>query len=78
MRLRVNKVSDGPGPGEVLVEVETSTGREQVVIHNSTIEGDTIDIGYPIHQREDSTLIELPRESARGEWRLWVPEASVI
>ena len=77
MRLRVKEITDGPGPGEVLVEVITSTGKEQVVIHRASIEGSTIEVGFPIHRHEQRALVELPRESATGRWRVWVPDASV-
>lgn len=79
MRIRVTRVSEGPGPGEVVIEVATSSGRlEQVIIHRADIEeGDTIDIGYPIHRANGNSLVELPRESISGRWRIWVPNESV-
>ena len=79
MRLKVRRVSEGPGPGEVVVEIETSAGTtEEVIIHlRSIIEGDTIEVGYPIYRKDDKSLIELPREAMSGLWRLWVPSSSV-
>ena len=79
MRLQVKKVSDGPGPGEVVITVKTSSGSiEQVVVHYTAIEHDTIDVGYPIHRSEGQTLVELPRESMSGKWRLWVPQSAMV
>ena len=78
MRLRVKLVSDGPGPGEVVVEIATASGiTEEVVIHARAIEGDTIDVGHPIDSSKDRSLVELPRESMSGRWRVWVPRESV-
>lgn len=78
MRLQVKKVSDGPGPGEVVVEVETASGiYEEVILHAKTIEGNTVEIGHPIAHREEKSLVELPRESMSGRWRVWVPSSSV-
>jgi hypothetical protein len=77
MRLRVEEISEGPGPGEVVVAIRTSTGVEQVVVHKASIENGTIEVGFPIHQRQQTALVELPRESVTGRWRIWVPEASV-
>ena len=78
MRLLVTRVSDGPGPGEVVVEVETISGiSEEVILHEKAIEGDTVEIGRPIAHVEDSSLVELPRESSSGKWRVWVPSSSV-
>ena len=70
MRLRVKHISSGPGPGEVLVEIETASGNtEEVVLHVDSIEEDTVEIGYPIHSAEDRSLVELPREAMSGKWR---------
>ena len=73
MRLRVEHLADGPGPGEVVIAVTTASGsKEQVVVHWTAVEKDTIEIGYPIRHSKDKLLVELPRESASGRWRLWV------
>lgn len=78
MRLRVEHLADGPGSGEVVIAVTTASGsKEQVVVHRTTVEEDAIEIGYPIHCGEDRWLVELPRESASGKWRLWVPPTSL-
>ena len=78
MRLQVTRISEGPGPGEVVVAVNTTAGsQEQVIVHEFDIEGDTIPVGSPIHRSEDNFLVELPSESMSGRWRVWVPSASV-
>ncbi len=79
MRLQVKKVSDGPGPGEVVVEVTTMTGApEQVVVHVLGMVDNTIDVGHPLASSEEQRLIELPRESVSGKWRLWVPQSAMV
>ncbi len=78
MRLRVKRVSEGPGPGEVVVEVETTSGvYEEVILHAKSIKENTVEIGHPIAHVEDKSLVELPRESTSGRWRVWVPSSSV-
>ena len=78
MRLRVEHLADGPGPGEVVIAVTTVSGsKEQVVVHRTAVEKDTIEIGYPIHRSKHRSLVELPRESASGKWRLWVSPKSL-
>lgn len=78
MRLRVTRLVEGPGPGEVVVEIVTTSGiTEEIVLHTRAIEGDMVEIGYPIFQSEDKSLVELPRESVSGRWRVWVPSSSV-
>ena len=78
MWLIVNKLTDGPGPGEVLVEVATTTGNtEQVIVHTAALDSNKIEIGHPIHKDDNGSLVELPRESMSGKWRIWVPTASL-
>ena len=80
MRLQVKRVGEGPGPGEVVVSVTTASGvTEQIVVHDTGLEEDTIDVGYPLASGEnDQRLVELPRESVSGKWRLWVPLSAMI
>ncbi len=78
MRLRVTRVADGPGPDEIIVGVETFAGNiEHVILDTSVILGDMIEVGSPIHFLEDKSLVELPRESTSGKWRIWVPISQV-
>lgn len=54
MRIKIKKVMDGPGPGEALVEVATTSGSaEQVIVHHAAIEDDAVEVGVPIHQESD-------------------------
>ncbi len=79
MRLRVDRLGEGPGPGEVVVRVTPMTGpTEQVVVHVTGMVGDTIDVGYPLARSKEQRLIELPRESVSGKWRLWVPQSAMV
>lgn len=62
----------GPGPGEVIVEIETSAGTvEEVVVHDSLLRNNKVMV-EKVHQEENKVLVELPRESAAGNWRIWV------
>ena len=77
--LTVKKLMDGPGPGEALVTFSTASGKsEQVVINQAAIENNMILVGYPIREKEEQSLIELPRETSSGQWRVWVPKAVIV
>jgi hypothetical protein len=68
---------DGPGPSERVVAITTSQGREEeLVVHDSAIHGGTIEVGQ-VGERDEQVLIELPQESASGNWRVWVPSSSL-
>jgi hypothetical protein len=49
---------------------------EEVIVHSSDIQDDTIEVGR-VGERGGAFLIELPQESATGKWRLWVPRSEV-
>lgn len=77
--LRVEKLMDGPGPGEALVTFSTISGKaEQVILNQATIEDNMILVGYPIREKEEQSLIELPRETLSGRWRVWVSKEAVV
>jgi hypothetical protein len=78
MRLKVEKISEGLHPSEAIVSVRTSSGSERVVVSSRSIEGDTIPVGWPLGKTEQLTLIELPRETETGAWRVWVPSGELI
>ncbi len=77
MRVKVKEVGRGSHPSEVMVSVTTTSGEEHLVVHRRSLMDDSLDIGYPINQESDSFLVELPRETLRGEWRVWVPGEAV-
>jgi cobalamin biosynthesis protein CbiG len=78
MRVKVEKVGRGSHPSEVMVSVRTVEGEERLVVHKRSLQEDsTLEIGYPINQENRNYLVELPRETLRGEWRVWVPDTMV-
>jgi len=36
-----------------------------------------LEIGYPVGRDEENYLVELPRETSRGFWRVWVAKDKV-
>jgi hypothetical protein len=66
-------LADGPGPSEKVVEITTSDGTEEVVLHASSLDSEgRMEVGV-LGCQGSRALIELPRESASGHWRVWVP-----
>jgi hypothetical protein len=78
MRLKVEKISEGLHPSEAVVTVQTSTGPERVVVSIRSIDTDSIPVGWPLGKKEGLTLVELPRETETGAWRIWVPSDQLI
>jgi len=78
MRVKVSEVSEGLHPSEVVVAVSTVDGAENVVVDRRSLKADTIEVGYPIRQHDDMYLVELPRETSSGSWRVWVHSDQIL
>jgi hypothetical protein len=77
-RVKVRMVGTGQHPSEVIVAVTLPDGKqEELIVDQRSVEGEALRIGYPLRHHEGQYLIELPRETMRGSWRVWVPEREV-
>ena len=79
MRIRFTEIAPGLGPSELVVGIQTVEGKqEEVVISRRQAAHGSLEIGSPILDEPDRCLVELPRESLSGRWRVWVPRSEVI
>ena len=78
MRIRIEKVSQGLHPAEIVVRLETRSGREELVVDTQHLEDDTLNIGWPVGREAEYYLIELPTETFRGSWRVWVKKDNLL
>jgi hypothetical protein len=62
----------GPGPSETTVAISTADGSEEVVVDAALIHDDGLEVSRVLEKTKDRALVELPRESASGRWRVWV------
>ena len=78
MTAKVNcTVSEGLMPNEKIAQIETADGRsEAVAVSSRNIEDNKL-MAYEIGRSEGNVLVELPRESASGRWRVWVKESAI-
>jgi hypothetical protein len=77
-RIRVQVVGEGQHPSEVIIAVNTADGvRENVIVDKRSVDGGTIDVGFPVGEDKNRYLVELPRETANGQWRLWMNKSDV-
>lgn len=77
MRVRIREVGKGLHPNEKVVEVQTSTGAERLVVDKRAIESSSLSVGAPIRKQNGRVLVELPRETMSGTWRVWVPQTAL-
>lgn len=67
------RVESGLIPSEAVAYIQIMGGdEEEVTLASSLVAGDTVTVAL-IHRETDRSLIELPRESTTGKWRIWVP-----
>lgn len=78
MRVRIEEMGTGQHPSEKVVQVETVEGPEQLIVDRRSIRDQSLDIGYPVGQQNGHLLVELPRETLRGSWRVWVDKGIVV
>ncbi|WP_454626544.1 hypothetical protein [Bradyrhizobium cenepequi] len=78
MRLLVEEIGRGLHPSEILVTVRTVDGAQRLIVSNRSISQKSISVGFPLGERPDATLVELPRETQNGAWRVWVPKDQLI
>ena len=79
MQVVVEEEGRGIHPNEVVVAIRTAEGGvERLVVHRRSIENARLEIGYPISEDGNNYLIELPRETMRGLWRIWVSQKNVF
>lgn len=70
-------VEEGLIPTEKIVRVENADGDfEEVPVSDQSIEDGKLLTSF-IGRLNDRVLVELPRESASGRWRIWVKASAV-
>ncbi len=75
MRIKVSEIKrnvQGLHPKEVVAIISTLTGPEELVVFAPSGSIGSIDVGYPIAINDGNYLVELPSETAKGAWRVWM------
>ena len=77
-RIAIEQVEDGLHPSELVVTIRTADGKtEEVAVDRSLVDGQRMK-AYAVGVEQDRVLVELPRETSSGSWRVWMPKASVF
>jgi len=79
-KVRVTILGEGPGPQEKIVRIKKADGTsEELVTHSNTLKGETVETALIFRDQDGlRALVELPRESASGSWRLWVSQDQLV
>jgi hypothetical protein len=81
MRVKIREVGPGLHPSEAVVEIQTIERPEKLVVDRKSIQDQSISAGLrPLAQRSENKqwLIELPRETMSGTWRVWVGRDELV
>ncbi|HXA65667.1 MAG TPA: hypothetical protein VNV82_10975 [Bryobacteraceae bacterium] len=71
-------VEEGLMPAEKIARIEVADGDiEEVSVSVNDISADNRLMASEIGRQGERVLVELPRESASGRWRVWVNAATV-
>lgn len=77
-RVKVRTVGAGQHPSEAVVAVTTADGKqEELIVDRRSLEEGYLQVGYPLKIQAGQYLIELPRETMHGTWRVWVREGEL-
>ena len=77
VKVSTNSVSDGLIPAEKVALVEGADGSiEEIAVSSEYITGNSL-FASEIGRRDGKVLVEFPRESASGRWRIWVKDQAV-
>lgn len=78
MQLKVVETRNALHPSEVVVVVKTAQGSESLVVDRSSVHENLLEIGFPLGIDDNKTLVELPRETYSGAWRIWVNASDLV
>lgn len=76
--LRISRSDPGMHRSERLLTIETRDGPEEVFVDDSLVIDGKLDVSHPVGQQNGHVLVELPRESMRGKWRIWVQQSQLV
>lgn len=79
MRIVVTPIGEALHPSELVVQVATEQGPQNLVVDKQSVKDNSISVGSPLGRRDkDFWLVELPRETMNGAWRVWVATDQLI
>ncbi|MBI3987641.1 MAG: hypothetical protein HY343_12005 [Lentisphaerae bacterium] len=71
-------IKNGPIDSERLALINTSDGKSvEVILAKAQVTGETIRAAE-IGRDAGRVLVELPRETTAGSWRIWVKTAAIV
>lgn len=66
------RITDGPIESERIAVIATASGHSAEVVLPASQVGKNDILAVEIRREADNILVELPRETSNGSWRVWV------
>lgn len=71
------KIVEGLMPSEKIAIIQGADGStEEVAVSTANFTGDKL-MAFIIREHEGRVLVELPRETVSGRWRMWVNQSAI-
>jgi len=78
VKLNASSIENGLMPAERIARVQDASGAtEEITVSPGNVKDNRL-VVHVIGVQGDRILVELPRESASGRWRIWVDRANAI
>lgn len=77
MLIHFERLADSSHPNMAVVTVRTRDGQEELEVSARSIREDMLDVGCLVGRQGDFYLVEMPQETFRGCWRVWVHKSDV-
>lgn len=76
--IAVEDIEEGLHPSELVVTIRTAEGdTEEVAVDRRLVNDRRLKV-YTVGADRDRVLVELPRETLSGSWRVWMPLSAVF
>ena len=70
-------IVDGLMPSEKIAIIQSADGNtEEVAVSMQSFTGNKL-VAFIIDRHEGRVLVELPRETVSGRWRMWVNQSAI-
>ncbi|MBV8488226.1 MAG: hypothetical protein JO161_08095 [Planctomycetaceae bacterium] len=77
-QIAIEQVEEGLHPSEVVVTIRTADGKTEEVAVDRRLVTDQRLRASAVGEESNRVLVELPRETLSGSWRVWVPKTAVF
>ena len=72
------KIIPGANTSERVAYIKTASGQKAEVILDASQANHRSVVAAQVSIKDDKILVELPRETSSGDWRIWVNKSQIV